>query len=78
MTSVHHPDALAPEQLASLRADYESESRYRLMQNAVTAQGVDSVALDRTIVRPALTDTEEAMARELSAPNLPGSPSRWK
>ena len=53
MTSLHDSDALAPEHLASLRADYESESRYRLMQNAVTAQGVDTVALDRTIVTDA-------------------------
>lgn len=36
MTSVQNSDVLASEQLASLREDYESESRYRLMQNAVT------------------------------------------
>ena len=53
MTGVHDSDALAPEQLASLREAYDSESRYRLMQNAVTGQGVDSVALDRTIVTDA-------------------------
>ena len=53
MTSVHDPDALAPEQLASLREDYDSDSRYRLMQNAVTGQDVDSVALDRTTVTDA-------------------------
>lgn len=53
MTTTHPVDALSTEQFESMRSDYESDPRNRLMQNAITLNDVDEIALDRQIVTDA-------------------------
>ena len=43
-------EVLSPDALSSLRADYEANPSYRLMQNAVTQHDVNEIALDRSVV----------------------------
>ncbi|HJO82437.1 MAG: C1 family peptidase [SAR202 cluster bacterium] len=53
MATTHSPIGLETEHLAAMREEYDSDSRNRLMQNAITIHDVDEVALDRNIVTAA-------------------------